>query len=341
MITDKKVETVEAQVDFLCDLDVTWISLVSHGANRLPFKIVKGEDSSKVKDGEVVMFDVVHSIIVPKGVGMDSLRDTNPWMNGIKFDHQEDFEEYVKYVQVPTDRFQEGTLRIRKLDDGVLVFVGKVDSPDPTWVVMHDPTVEQSDPPSGGGEYVAAFKEAIVNEVDSFMSVMIGALEQSALSAKKKKSVIANAMDAFRVFIMAGIDNGGSGMAMKVDMPQIIHSDGEVVMSKTEENIVEVSMSEQFIGKLDLLCAKIDEMVTKLEPRKDEAVVKTEEVKEDNDAVLKMEEKIVSLQDALDKLVEKMDAMDDVVPESVTKSEDPVEPASEKQDIWVGSIFRK
>ena len=130
-------------------------------------------------------------------------------------------------------------------------------------------------------------------------------------------------------------------MAMKVDIPKINHLDREVVMSKTEDNTVEVSMSEQFIGKLDLLCAKIDEMVTKLEPRKEEVVEKIEDVKAESDTVVKMEEKIVALQDALDKLVEKMDAMDDVVPEPVTKSEDPVEPSSEKPDIWVGSIFRK
>lgn len=353
MIIDKKVEVVEAEVNFLEDLDVSWVSLVPHGANRMPFKIIKSEDGA---DKEENMLDVIYSVIVPNGVELDVLKEEVPWLNGVKFIKTENYNEYKSYIQVPYDRFDPDKMNIVKLDKGVMVLVGKVDNPDPEWVSIGKDITD----PSGPSPTIPAFKESFVSELNNVINVLVGAVSQSHLPDNKRKSIISNSLEAFKVFMLAGIDHGGFATA-KSEVPELI-----VRVKEKEEVMSDVTVKEELQEKveavekeekapsptsaIDALISKIDTLVEKLDALskpKEEEVQKSEEENPpvEENVFEKFEEKLNAMGDILDKVVakiEKIEALDSTIPEPVSKSEDRVS-ASPKQndaDIWAGAIFR-
>ena len=53
---------VENEVTFLTDVDVEFVSMVKHGANRTPFKILKSDK------GGADMNKVIQAVLIPKSL---------------------------------------------------------------------------------------------------------------------------------------------------------------------------------------------------------------------------------------------------------------------------------
>ena len=109
------------EINYLEDLDVKWVSLVDHGANRIPFKIVKSEER---------MGDVIQSIILSKNLSLDEVKQSVPWLNGVEITKEENYQDYNKFIHRPMDKFDSDTMRLIKVDESVLALVGEMANPD-------------------------------------------------------------------------------------------------------------------------------------------------------------------------------------------------------------------
>ena len=213
-------EESEKEVTFLQDAKVKFVSLVRHGANRMPFRIIKSEQ----KGGDVTkMTMVIQSILLPKGVKLGDLSTEKDlgWVNDAD-GKTEDFEDYSRTTLVDVDKFDKDGLKMVKVHDrGVWVIAGDLadgaEVEDPVTLGSEDaekaglmPTAPM-DAMLGGDEVSAAavaqsFRELFDRELTSMLDVVYGSLKQAAAKPKARKTAILNAVDAFRSFLSVGLD---------------------------------------------------------------------------------------------------------------------------------------
>ena len=210
-------DTVQKDVSFLTDVSVKFVSLVKHGANRTPFKIVKSDNIGGVLDTMVIQ-----SILIPKEQNFDALvaNSNLNWLVDAKKENFEEYEEYGKYVQVPIEKFDQNSLGMVKLhDSGVWAVVGKIDK---THKVENALTLGKKElakymqiPVAPGNAIVAevkydpmpiTFNEVFEKELYSFLDVVRGTLSQSSATHKQRRKGILGAFNAFRDFTLMGLD---------------------------------------------------------------------------------------------------------------------------------------
>lgn len=211
-----KIETVqtEKRIDFLVNVDPEFVSLVRHGANRTPFRVVKSEEGVNE-----MMF--VQSILVPKSVNLDEIvsKEGLTWLEKVKLSSKEDFDDYVKLHQMPVAKFEKN-LNMVKLDpSGVYAITGslvdKEDSKDALTFEskkvskMMEVSGSPADAPVAEVErkpYVVSFKEMFEVELDNFLSVVRGTLNQSGVTPEKRKKTVMSALDGFKSFLTVALD---------------------------------------------------------------------------------------------------------------------------------------
>uniref|UniRef100_A0A6M3M0F3 Uncharacterized protein n=1 Tax=viral metagenome TaxID=1070528 RepID=A0A6M3M0F3_9ZZZZ len=210
-------ETKETEVAMLKDVDVEFVSLVRHGANQSPFRVVKS-DNLKEGDG---MSMVIQSILFPKDLTLDALaaKEGLEWLSEAKGDQVEKFDEYSKAVQIDVEKFDKGSLHLVKLDEsGAFATVGKLTEDNAKENVltlgqgqkeglnigispMNQPIAEEAGP-----VYVVTFRDMFEKELSSFLDVVRGAMNQSTSDTKKRKSAVMGALDSFKSFLAIGLD---------------------------------------------------------------------------------------------------------------------------------------
>ena len=240
------------------------------------------------------MEDVIQSVITPITKNFDEYREANEWSRDFKILRSESHGEYNKFVNFPLEELDPATVKITKLSgDDVFAIVGKPKEVKESYIV-HKATV--MDMPVGFDEYgLITFADTFYKQLNDTISAIAGTMNIESMENKKKKAAIANALDAFKAFISAGLDmsSGPVTVAMRelstfVEKSNDIESEvnmSEVKVEKTEEKIeapvVEVTLKseEKILEMISVLTQKIEDLSAKAEAmqKKDEEVVKTEE----------------------------------------------------------------
>jgi len=72
---------------------------------------------------------IIQSILLPRGFSMDALRKKKElaWLLDADFENGQEYSQYVKFAQMPVEKFDRGSLALAKVDDhGVWVVGGKL-----------------------------------------------------------------------------------------------------------------------------------------------------------------------------------------------------------------------
>lgn len=221
-------ETVDKEIHFLIDVDPRFVSLVRHGANQQPFRVIKSHKEGGDKD----MGMIVQSILLPEGVTLEQLaaKKELAWLAEAVQAQKTDHGGYSKLIQKGENEFEENSLNLVKLDDsGAFAMVGKLLDPsqekDSLAIGQREtekiiaipvspmamPIAEEPRP-----NFVITFGEMFEKELHSFLDVVRGSLSQSGADPKKRKKAIMEAADAFKGFLVIGLDALGTEAA-KVD----------------------------------------------------------------------------------------------------------------------------
>ena len=219
-------EVLEKEIAFLVDVDPRFVSLVRHGANQQPFRVIKSE-----KGGDIVGL-IVQSILLPDGVTLEQLAQKKDlaWLTEVNTEETSEHGGYSKVIQKAEDEFETGSLNLVKLDDsGAFAMVGKLLKPDPAKDVLSlgvreadkildiprnpmETAIAEEPRPS----FVITFGEMFHKELSSFIDVVRGVLSQSGSDPKKRKKTVLDAADAFKGFLVIAMDALGTETA-KVD----------------------------------------------------------------------------------------------------------------------------
>ncbi len=267
-------EEVEKDVTLLQNVDAEFVSLVRHGANRMPFRVVKTEG----KGGETMGL-CIQSVMLPHGQKLESLMDRQElgFLAELSTDTKEKFDEYDKFVQLSSDKFVPESFQMVRLGDGAFLVAGElVEKSEPGAITLSDEVMKgaaevvMSTPMDAVlGDAKAAeqaamavsFRELMDRELNSMLDIVFGTLRQSATDPKRRKKSVLEAVDSFRNFLSIGLDAIGSAAA-KFDKAMVAKSDG------TEGG---VNMSDLFETKEQFTEAVADIVGTVLKAREEEA----------------------------------------------------------------------
>ena len=333
---ERITEQVEVNQAYLEDVDVSWISLVDKAANRSPFKIVKNDKT------EVIMEDVVQSVIIPSAKDI-SYYDTS-WAK-CKATKVEKTDTYTKHVFMPMSELDETTIRLEKLEDDALAVVGKAVALKADAIIFKSPLMDKQ--VQLGEGYVATFRDTFANEFNNVWSVVNGTMELTDMDNKRKRSIVTNALDAFKTFVSAGLDmssvpvifkkDNDSEVNMKDNDATVVKNDAEVIETPKAPDTAFVAGSSDLLEKLLLkMDAVLEKVTASPEVAKADEVVPAEPVaveKADNTDFSKVIEKL----ELLEKRIEKMDSS---IPESNNGIDSPEE---EPQDDnpFSGILFKR
>lgn len=198
---------IETEVEYMEDLDVGFISLVDKGANHVPFKIIKSEDS---------MDDVIQSVVTPLN---KSLADFEApfFSSDFSIAKTENHGEYTKHISFPVSDLKEDSIRLVRLseDESAFIVVGQPKVPSESHIVYKASIMDMPVKLSEMG--VKTFGDDFYSELTHLIDSVSGTMSLEKLENKKKKAAIANALDAFRIFISAGLDmnSGQTNIALR------------------------------------------------------------------------------------------------------------------------------
>jgi hypothetical protein len=222
-------EESEKDVTLLKDADVQYVSLVRHGANRMPFRVVKHE-----KGGEKAnMRYAIQSIILPKGGELSKMAQAPglEYLSEAHEQHRKDFDDYFRLDQIDPKVFDSESLKLLKAGDGwLLVGALQKDEKAEGALTLAEDQVEKlaslpvapmnaiiGDPDMAAQMAMAAsFRELFETELYAMLDIVHGSLKQAASEPKKRKAQIMSAIEAFKNFLSMGLDAIG-GTAAKIE----------------------------------------------------------------------------------------------------------------------------
>ena len=353
-------------VNYLTDFDVEFVSLVDHGSNRLPFKIVREDEEraqwtvrniDKNKRGEKGMNDVIQSVLVPSTSNIDELKEKLVWLHDMEVQRVEEFDFYKKFNHRPMDAFNKGSFYMERLEGGALALVGELLESDSKAVTVRGNAMASTVGIDSNG-FVVTFGDIILRELDSLVTNVISTLSMSSLDSKSKKKSVASALDAFSTYVSMGLDNSGEGIALRfesnpmdslkkteevIQMEEVIERTEEITTDPSEQlsKLLETRLPDA-IGKalderLETAMAKVVEQLSeKLAPPPVEevkaAVDTVVEVKVDGVEIL--EAKIKELEERLTKFEE-----EDVSISRITEDKEPVTRKDRDSDNVFKGLF--
>ena len=314
-------ETKQKEVTFLEDVDPKYISLVKHGANRMPFRVVKEEK------GEAQNMLTVQSILLPSGVTVDEIATIKglEYLSEAKKEKAEKFGEYSRIDQASAARFEDDSLRMLSVGKGWLL-AGKLKDGEKSdgLITLGEKEVEKlaalpvppmdaivTNVPSQQAAIVFSFRDLYEKELWSMLDIIVGSLSQTAADPKKRKAAILAALDAFKAFMSLSLDAIGDGVVKLEKREQKTKNQGgDMDLFKTKEEFI-AAVAEVVDGKItalkDELGKKPDEKdPPPVEPEKDDKKSVTDppvtEKKDDSDPMK-------AIVDAVGKLAEKVDGI--------------------------------
>jgi hypothetical protein len=348
----------EKDVTLLKDADVEYVSLVRHGANRMPFRVVKQQEGGEKQN----MRYAIQSIILPKGGDLSLLAQTEglEYLSEATTEHRKDFDEHFRLDQLSHKVFDAESMKLLKVGNGWLL-VGALNdsekcegaltlSKDQVEKLASLPAAPMNaiigDPDAAAQMAMAAsFRDLFETELYAMLDIVHGALKQAAAEPKKRKTQIMSAIDAFKSFLSMGLDAiGGSPAKMEKfeRQPLTSKSEGDEEMDyKSEEfveavgNIVGPIVKEALTTLKDEL--KPDEKNADGDKDKTADGAKDKTADQDKEKTEKADDAITALAATVKTLAEKVESLGDQVDanpagESDTDTEDKEKAEKEKAD---------
>jgi hypothetical protein len=196
------VETEESmkQIDALKNVDVSWISVVNHGANREPWKMFKSEEGMNEDN-------VIQSVLVPKGADLEASaqKDNLGWLTEVIKSEAVKYESYTEFVQAPKTSFENLSFKIVSKEDGIVAVVGNL-KPDKkkaagSMSLLTLPENPMCMPVST--ELVPVSQTAgdvFYKEVYGMMDTIEGVMRQAAFTPADRKAAVLKSVSAFNTF---------------------------------------------------------------------------------------------------------------------------------------------
>lgn len=357
--------TEEKDINLLSDVDAEFVSLVRHGANRMPFRIIKEEK----KGGGRMEIQALQSILAPKGVDFEALASNKglEYLSEAKFDKIEEYGDTQKAVQVPLDLFNIDTLNLLKLGDtGAMAIVGTLkEDADKSQIItigkedaekIAEIPIAPMDAIIGDQEaaasqaLVASFKNMFEAELYSMLDIVHGVLKQSAAPIKKRKASIMSAVDAFKEFVLIGLDAVGESSVKFDNLKK-----GGSTMFETKEKFVEATTEvvKDVLKERDDNATEMQTQADKEQKEKELADAKHKiEVAEKGEDAVKQEEMLTRIvEKSIEKINERLDGIDEKLkeadeqletdPSNVDKEDPPDQVEKEEPSIFTGILDRR
>lgn len=278
-------EEVEKDVTLLEEADVEFVSLVRHGANRMPFRVIK-EDVSKagaeekegmpMKTNESSRHAVVQSIIFPKGVSVEKMAAQKglAWLNEVTALEAEDHGGFSKYVMLDAKSIEDDSVSMMRIgNEGVWAIIGRpttdVDLSSALSVgkmgetgelnvvqpITQAPIAEVALPPQR-----VLFEEVYYREYSNLGNAIMGILGQSCMEPEVRKEAIIAAVEAFKGFLMLAlemIESADGEFALKVEkVVELMVKDVEEKTKKSEGGLKSMfANKEEFVAAVTEIVA--------------------------------------------------------------------------------------
>ena len=190
-------EQVLKDVTFLEDVKVKYVSLVRHGANREPFKIMK-------REGKMKNDHVIQAVLLPKGKSLSDFaaQEGLTWLNAVKGDKATEREGYTELVQCAKSKFKSLTEPQALGASGVSLILGVLKDEREKDDLITAPTSMLSSPMvTEAIPFNWSAGELLYREVDALLSTVHGAAEQAGYSKEERTTAILTAAKAFYSFM--------------------------------------------------------------------------------------------------------------------------------------------
>lgn len=206
-----KTQKKTSKTGFLTDVNPDYVSLVRHGANQKPFKVIKKE-----KEGTVQR--IIQSVVLKKDVKLEDVVSVKglEYLSDINEGRIRKSDDYTVYDQVDPNNVQN--MRMIPVGNHGYIIVGelaegkKVDKED--IITLSESQVQKLDSAfpvpvaySFAPSMASMFFDAFDRELYSMTDIIYGTLRQSSIAPAAMKKTILGAIDAFRSFMSLSMDS--------------------------------------------------------------------------------------------------------------------------------------
>jgi hypothetical protein len=180
-----KVKSIitEADVTFLKDVDVEYVSLVGHAANRQPFKIIKGE----VRGDKVMRKQTIYNVLIKKGVTEEKLQElANEHKFSVDQKDETALEGYDVYNQIEEDEIDPDTKKMAAITDDVYAIVADLKEESKVDGIEKE-------------ELEYETMEKVADSLFAMMDIVLGTMRQP--DAENRKEMITSAVTNFSNYV--------------------------------------------------------------------------------------------------------------------------------------------
>lgn len=360
-------EEAEKDVTFLTDVDVEFVSLVRHGANQMPFRVVKSEDAV-MKGGDTTLRTVIQSIILPKSATLSSVAEQEElqWMVEAKDDQVQEFDDYQKLIQIPVEKFEQESLALVKLhDNGTYAVVGKLESEedlDDALVLgsremksMIPLPAHLADGPLTTGLQVPAYLSTFRQMFEKELMDLLNSINHENADPVARKQSVMGALDAFKTFMSVGLDaiagtdaagkSTGDTEGLMLVQEQLTKMQGTIKQALDAENnggkktMFQFETKEEFLEAVKSVVSEVIEAKEAKETPKVEDTKTAPEVAPTPDpTVVEMLAQVKSLNDTVQGLVQKTDTLSNAFTSNREPEADPEKKETAKKSIFSGLL---
>jgi len=328
-VKDKVTMIIQDTINFLVDPDIEFVSLVKHGANQAPFKILKSSDK-----GGNSMSKVVQAVLVPKSLSEDAVKKA---LEGHRTDEVQEFETYKSYTQVAREDVVLESLEVTPVEGSEGVYVVSAEL-----LADKKEAAKQVDVMALDGLYM---------ELYAMADVVGGAMRQEHGDSRFRKQTILTAIDNFRTYAEMCLNQAKEYKSID----PVKHTDKVwPLIHKPGEGHVDLNMSAE---ELKALRKEFDEFKSKSSAVSDavaaiEAKFGAYATREDfqkfvtevTEKMARFDAKHASYDEAIGKLAgieEALNAFKTTLKTQKSYREEPIEKASDKAGTFSGLLFAR
>jgi hypothetical protein len=186
-----KVKSIvtEADIAFMKDVEVEFVSLVGHAANRQPFKIIKGE----VKGDKAMPKQTIYSVLVKKGITEEKLQEIVDEHN-FSVDEKDEtaLDGYDVYKQLEDTEVDLDTRKMATLTEDA-------------YVIVADLKEESEKEGLDKSEFEYETMEKVADSLFAMMDIVLGTMRQP--EAENRKEMIMEAVGNFSNYVEVALSN--------------------------------------------------------------------------------------------------------------------------------------
>ena len=330
----------EQEVGFMEEVDVEFVSLVGHAANRTPWKIIKSEDGNMPQNS-------VYQLLVGKSVDEETLNKT--------------LEDLALKVQEKDEESMDGFVVYKTAEDESLDLENKqvacMDQDNHIYAVIA-PLKEEVEP----NKDILAEKELDYTTMDNVaenlfatMDIVLGVLRQGEGTPANKKNTIMNALDNFKKYAEAALMNSKSEDTIDIEKLEVKGENLEdlfyqVIDSEVDDGLNKEEWSEEIQKQFEDAHKALDEKIdgfkdsiyTKMNELLEEKVngmvdEKLETLKVDTEVLVSnetFEKKVKELADSLEELKNTTKKRHSEVDDKEEKTETKKQPKTERSSTY-------